>query len=461
MGLLFFSIGLLILAQQQDAGPDPADRPNPPAESQSVDGIVLDATTRVPIPGAHVTLHYQTSNAALREVTTEANGAFHLAIDRPGQYAVDAGKDGYLPASQKLSGDNTRPVTLALSSSIAIRGRIRAGETGDGLSGFTVSALRVTYSRGNREFAVDRTAFTDDQGDFRLEQLQPGDYFVEIKKFPPGAILQGRQQDSASEPAAPLRYPQTIWPGALDPDSIPLTASLPETDIGNVDLTKVKPGRIRGEVTGLDCASDGGYNVSVLQDFGQRIIEERDATITCGSAFTVSGLSPGNYAVRALVPGSIVTASLNLRIESVRINVKPLEEPVFIKRVIYNGAEVGTTFVPDAAPSIQTLQIVLSDQPSQLNGSVQEDGQPAANANVILSPWPLIANDAWAAAIVTQADSAGRFSFHGLRSGTYRVVCPGRADWGRRDMTGVLAGLLSAAEDVALADGESKLVVIK
>jgi hypothetical protein len=201
MGLAFFIIGLLFLAQQDALEPYAAPIPPPADDIRSVDGVVLDATTSAPIAGAHVTLRYQTSEAALQEISTGINGRFHFSLDQPGQFAIEASKDGYLAKTEKLPSDKSAPsVTLALETTIAIRGRVRDGEIGDGLSNFTVTALRVTYFRGNRELVDDRTAFTDEQGDFRLDQLQPGDYFIEIKKFPPGTILAGRQEEPSENP---------------------------------------------------------------------------------------------------------------------------------------------------------------------------------------------------------------------------------------------------------------------
>ena len=101
--------------------------------------------------------------------------------------------EGYLSVSEKLRVEKTylSCITLAMSSSAAIRGRVRDSETKKGLAGFTVSALRAIYFRGRRETRDGVTAFTDEQGDFRLGGLQPGDYLLEIKNFPQGTILPG------------------------------------------------------------------------------------------------------------------------------------------------------------------------------------------------------------------------------------------------------------------------------
>jgi hypothetical protein len=527
MGTLFFCIALMVFAQD-GVDPEPPDHPAPATESFSVDGIVLNATTRAPLPDARVILHFLTSEAVLQEMSTGVNGAFHFSIDQPGKYVVEASKDSYLSAAEKLpEGKTSIPsITLALAGSIAIRGRVRDGETRDGLPGLTVTALRVTYSRGSRELIDDRTAFTDDEGDFLLDQLMPGDYFVEIKKFPPGAIVPGDQPDT---PAALSRYPQTIWPA-----SEALAAWLAETNIGNLDLTKVKPGRIRGEVTGLDCTKENAYGLSILQRFGDRVIEDRSASIPCGASFTIPNLSPGDYVLRAIPTGPFQFASADVQIESgsdpdlrlqlrdlpdvfgsvsfdcksdcrsvakglsvllepmfrsfsndpaeiassstinengqfralmplsgpVRINLRSLPDPIFVKRLIYDGADVGTTFMPDGAAT-ETLQIVLSDQPLELNGAVQRDGQPVANVKVVLSPWPLIANDAWAAAIIVQTDAGGKFSFHNLRAGTYRAASPQPADWQRNDQRGVLAGFFASVEDITLSATGSGFVILK
>ena len=144
----------------------------------------------------------------------------------------------------------------------------------------------------------------------------------------------------------------------------------------------------------------------------------------------------------------------------VQLSIHPLPSGVFVKRVIYDGADVGTTFMPDSAPN-QMLQIVLSDQPLELNGIVQREGQPIANANVILSPWPLIGGDAWAAATVVQTDSAGKFSFHNLGAGTYRAVSSLPSEWVRKDRPDVLAEFLASAEDITLSANGPRFVILK
>jgi len=145
----------------------------------------------------------------------------------------------------------------------------------------------------------------------------------------------------------------------------------------------------------------------------------------------------------------------------IRVAVGPLPERFFIKNVIYNGAEAGPVFQPDPSASIETLRIVLSDQLSELTGTVQQDRQPLLKTHVVLAPWPLIANDGWSAATVVETDSEGRFHFPGLPPGTYRAVSLKSGDWERKDLPGVLTGWLAAGEDIALGDAESKAVILK
>jgi TonB family protein len=61
-------------------------------------GVVLDATTRVPLPGAQVTAR---SPSLLGEQTaiTDESGAFEMTMLAPGTYALSVQHDGFVPFS--------------------------------------------------------------------------------------------------------------------------------------------------------------------------------------------------------------------------------------------------------------------------------------------------------------------------------------------------------------------------
>ncbi len=341
-------------------------------------------------------------------MTTEVNGAFHFSLDRTGDFAVEASKEGYLTASEKLRIDKTNfsDIKLAMSSSAEIKGTVRDADTKKGLAGFTVSALRVRYFQGHRETQTGGTTFTDEQGDFRLDGLQPGDYLLEIKKFPQGTILQDSQVEP---PGSQKRYPQTIWPGnALLSDPAPLAVSSGETDIGYVNLAKIPPGLIHGDVVGMDCAKASSYELTVQQRFGSRGIEERATSVPCGSGFTVPDLSPGIYRVWAMPrPGMLQLAVADVRVEA--------------------GSELD-------------VRLTLKERPV-INGSVTFECKADCSQNtqvqsVSLTPVARdLSNDPWLYGSEARVDEAGTFQGMMPLAGPIRVSVsplPELRHWGRQ-----------------------------
>src|SRR5262249_26087363 len=134
-----------------------------------IDSVVVDESTRAPLAGARVVLRYETAHSPLDTATADATGSFHFSISEPGSYAVESEPENYLSRWEAVRiEDAARAVTLALSRSAAIQGRVRDGGTEKPLSRLTVTALRVVYRRGDRQYIERGITFTDADGNFRL-----------------------------------------------------------------------------------------------------------------------------------------------------------------------------------------------------------------------------------------------------------------------------------------------------
>jgi hypothetical protein len=503
-------------------------------EAASIDGLILDESTRAPLPGARVILRYETAHSTLQTATADANGSFHFSISEPGSYAVESEPENYIAHSEAVRIDDapsTHAVTLTLSRSAVIMGRVRDGGTEKPLPRLTVTALRLRYLRGERQYIEERIAFADAEGNFLLPGLQPGEYYLEIKKSPSGGILAGRQADFNEANQPPRLYPQTIWPGGglRDADPVMVRAG-DEMDLGNLDLRQVEAGRIRGNLAHEGCSEGQDYLLSIQQRFGSRVMDKREQDFGCNQPFTIPNLSPGDYRIRAsafvttalaafaeikVAPGSDLDLTLTptgavisgkivyqcledcSEVEKVqqvnltpaipdpyaypsggkvdeqgafqllvlypgamRLAVEPSPKQFFIRQVLYNGADVGTTFAPDTSASGQ-MEIILSDQPARLTGTVLKDGKPATGTHVLLAPWPLRPPAGWPAYQATAADGNGGFAFQTLVPGKYHVLSLEAKEWDQKDLPGRLIGWLSAADEIELAPKESRAIVLK
>ena len=153
------------------------------ADSVELAGSVIDASTRLPVPGADVVLRFTGSSVDIKATTSDKSGGFRFTITQPGTYSVDATADGYVRADRvaspriygaisTLAGDLPRPsikidesdfvdggpvtersVSVTIDRSGKISGELKDGVSRQPLTGFTVKALRVSWYRGKRVFA--------------------------------------------------------------------------------------------------------------------------------------------------------------------------------------------------------------------------------------------------------------------------------------------------------------------
>jgi hypothetical protein len=188
-------------------------------------GQVVDAVTGAPVGEAIVRLtlpkHVDDPTTPKGRVMTDAEGRFFFTDLHPGEYWLNASKDGYSPGiygqrrawgqSQLLSlaeGERLTDVTLGMWKHGVIAGTV-VDEAGEPVVGVAVRALikevfagRARY--GNMQFSPELvpTATTDDRGMFRLSQLMPGTYVVLVPSTQttlPAAFLEAQDSWVRSE----------------------------------------------------------------------------------------------------------------------------------------------------------------------------------------------------------------------------------------------------------------------
>src|SRR5687767_9531350 len=180
-------------------------------------GQVVDAATGDPVAEAIVRLtmpkYLEHPTTPKGRVIADSEGRFFFTDLPPGEYFLQAAKDGYAPGtygqrrawgqSQLVSlGQGERPtdITLRVWKYGVIAGTV-VDEAGEPVVGVAVRALmkdvvagRTRY--GNMEVIPELvpTATTDDRGIFRLSQLKPGTYVVLVPSTQttvPAAFLEG------------------------------------------------------------------------------------------------------------------------------------------------------------------------------------------------------------------------------------------------------------------------------
>jgi protocatechuate 3,4-dioxygenase beta subunit len=124
-----------------------------------------------------------------RVAETDEQGRFVFANLDPGKFQLSAERQGFLRqnyGARKYSGGGT-PILVAESQNVkaivfqlmpqaVITGKI-LDEDGEGMADQPVRAWRYVYRGGKRQWASVASAQTSDIGEFRLPNLEPGQYW--------------------------------------------------------------------------------------------------------------------------------------------------------------------------------------------------------------------------------------------------------------------------------------------
>ena len=247
--LLLLAVCALVHANPQLPG---ADKPPPPA---TVRGRVTDAATGRPVRMARVVLAPSERSARTPErySRTAEDGTYEFRGVPAGRFTMTASKARYvtlqygqkLPAPSGLvldigPGRVLERVDVALARAAAIAGRV-TDELGDPLERASVAAMRVGFSERGRELVTVASGVTNDAGDYRISQLQPGDYYV---------VASERSEGFGSEPDADIGFLKTAYPANADIAGARRVPIRDGQDAIRIDITMLpaRPANVSGRV---------------------------------------------------------------------------------------------------------------------------------------------------------------------------------------------------------------------
>ncbi|MGA3237875.1 MAG: carboxypeptidase regulatory-like domain-containing protein [Bryobacteraceae bacterium] len=302
-----------------------------PQQPGSVSGKVVNSVTGQAVKKAVVTL--RGSNGQNSYVTgSDPSGKFQFDNVQPDKYVATAEAEGYFVAlrtSHKLiavaAQQEVSDVEVPIAPLGAISGKV-LDESGQPLEEASVTAMRYDYSRGAKNLQPVGGAQTNDRGEYRMFDLQPGRYYlmaVAIRRnqaLAPQAVgvgVQGRvPQESRVHSTVPEEgYAAVYYPGVADVTQTSPQELKPGAEWTGADfkLRQLPAYHIRGRVTGA-AARNGGRNLVRAQPC------EADGTTGIGmpntlqassqpdARFDVAGAVPGTYCVSVTPPGARVMA---------------------------------------------------------------------------------------------------------------------------------------------------------
>jgi len=433
------------------------------AYGATVQGGLFDEETQNPLARTHVTLAPLPGTAVAPAFQlSNDNGQFLFANVHPGWYLIRASRIGYATAEYGqyrpgLPGTPFEVTDSAVgSAAVELRQivmRRQAAITGSvvddnaiGIPGWAISVY--TARKPVRRIAQ---GLTDDRGNFRVGELEPGTYIV-------------RSGAGGLEGGSTL-VPSYYKYGTAVEEAETVHVRLGETQ-GFVVIHTVE-GRLfelTGEVTAPDKKP---VRVTLITDTGRRMIGNS------AGPFTATGVPPGM--AELLVEGTGCAGYQTVMVDRnmfARVDCLPfaaplisgaLSYPVMARRLDLDGpgaesaVSAGQSFGPghweftvrpgashylagiqnegDSAPPLPVdgwfgldvgnaphLQVTLSAKPASLSGVASSLGKTVIGAPVFLElvnpDAPELATQSW----LVRADPQGNFVFEGLAPGVYRLM---------------------------------------
>ena len=232
-------------------------RADAPRGTSILRGQIVAADNGSPIRRAQVRINAPDARES-RVATTDQQGRFEIKELPAGRYTMTASKGGFvsLQYGQRRPSESGTPIELGDGQtlekiSIALpRGSVLAGritdEFGEPVANASVAALRYGYVNGARRMTPvgqNSRDTTDDQGQFRLFGLPPGDYYISATLRTGGPEV--------TDPMGELSgYAATYYPGTpniAEAARITLAVSQENTSV-SFGLIATKLVRVSGQV---------------------------------------------------------------------------------------------------------------------------------------------------------------------------------------------------------------------
>jgi Carboxypeptidase regulatory-like domain len=319
VGLIALPIATASLAAQialsQPLQPPQSQTQTPaPPGTATLRGHVFAADTGLPLRKAQVRIMANDIREN-RMVSTNESGAYEFKDVRAGRYTVMASKGSYVNMSygQQRPTDSAKPIEildhqtverldLMLPSGGVITGRV-VDEFGEPASEIQVATERFQVVQGQRRlFPTGRPVMTNDVGEFRLFGIPPGQYYLSATwRNTNGFNPNGSPSERTAY--APIYYPGTI--AANEAQRLTVSAGQQIDNLVMV-LKPIKASRISGTAIGSDGKPLTPAMIMVMQSnvgFGSMT---SGGQVRPDGTFTVGGLAPGTYTVRAQRMGPMV-----------------------------------------------------------------------------------------------------------------------------------------------------------
>jgi len=310
-GLIVLPLATAAALSAQIVPPQPMRPPQSqaaaPPGTATLRGHVFAADTGQPLRKAQVRI-IASDFRENRITSTNETGAYEFKEVRAARYTVMASKGSYVNMSygQHRSTDTAKPieildhqtverVDLMLPRGGVITGRV-VDEFGEPAPEIQVATERYQVIQGQRRlFPAGRNAMTNDIGEFRLFGIPPGQYYLSATwRNTSGFNPNGSPSERTAY--APIYFPGTMT--ASEAQRITVSPGQQIDDLVMV-LKPIKASKVTGTAIGADGKPLVPAMIMVMQSnvgFGSMM---GGGQVRPDGTFTVGGLAPGTYTLRA------------------------------------------------------------------------------------------------------------------------------------------------------------------
>ncbi len=391
-------------AQESQPPADAAAQPNGQQNSTaSISGTVTSAATGEPIRKARIILSPDEGNKQAYAAVTDAGGNFSIDAIAPGRYDLSAEHRGYV--SQRYHQENAdapgamltlgagqiiNNLSFRLRQTAVIDGHVY-DEDGDPLQGASVQILRRGYVNGKRTLTTVGQGMTDDRGEYRIFDIEPGHYYVMA------SWGQDRGFDGPGTQGEP-NYAPVFYPNADAADHAAPMDLHPGDEIPGVDF-QLMPSDTHGyEISGKavnPAAAKGSSNIFVT------LVGENPQTefMPNSARRMVANTSDGTFRFSDVAPGDYVLAAMA---------INPGNNPP-------ESASQAVTVVDS---NVQGLSLSVTPGIS-ISGHLSSEGSAASGAGATVALQPQDELGLGGRQALVQAD--GTFTITGVADGTYTL----------------------------------------
>jgi Carboxypeptidase regulatory-like domain len=275
-----------------------------PPGSGVISGSVLEASNNDPVRKAIVTLTWQGAPRSWATSRTDNSGQFKFDGLPPGKYDLRATKPGVGTAIYGATsvrelgelitledGETRAGVKIRFLHSATISGRV-LDPHGDPAINVAVTLLRPGRNLGERVLVQYREGSTNDRGEYRFDDVAPGQYYVHAQQPP---IF------GAAEPLTP----QFLGGGRDSKDATILTIHGDESLAGiDFHMTSEAAVQIQGRVMGVPDTWRDAQGITILLWTANEYVDSywggAQTTMAPGYAFRFDA-RPGRYGINAEV----------------------------------------------------------------------------------------------------------------------------------------------------------------